>query len=129
MPSGDYLRQFWHVATNDEVGGWNVTNYDVKYTSQLRPELGHRSVAECLSEEVAKHIVRLHNEYRHEIDRQHTRFLTLHDDLAISIIRDDTKFAVHQAVAREQPIEAYIHTVKEMTEQFFDQLRKEGLGG
>lgn len=49
---------FWYAIPNDEIGGWSIVTEDGGPSSV---NTGHR-VADVLTEDLARHIVQVHNQ-------------------------------------------------------------------
>lgn len=54
------LAERWYAVVNDLIGGWCIATAD-KPLSQHRPDDGVTFVGDFLSEEIARHVVELHN--------------------------------------------------------------------
>lgn len=50
----------WYAQPNDLIGGWCITTTDMPLSA------GAFEVADMFTEEVARHIVRLHNDWLHQ---------------------------------------------------------------
>lgn len=62
MGTMDALDQRWYAHPDDLVGGWCAMNVD-KPPSQARPLAGEFEVCSFTREDVARHIVELHNNW------------------------------------------------------------------
>ncbi len=56
----DLLNQRWYANIENLVGGWCVTNVD-KAASEIDYRIGDVLLADCVNEDIAQHIVELHN--------------------------------------------------------------------
>lgn len=53
----------WYAVVNDVIGGWAICNVDKPCSQQsINPEDGEIEIADFIQEDVARYIVRLHNE-------------------------------------------------------------------
>lgn len=57
MPKTGYLKVPWFAKPNDTIGGWCVMPVDEP------PSYGVPEVADFITQELAEHIAKLHNEW------------------------------------------------------------------
>lgn len=55
------LTQRWYVLVDDLIGGYAIANVDKQRTSALDWRQGDSELGSLVSQEVAEHIVRMHN--------------------------------------------------------------------
>lgn len=119
----DLPKQVWHVAQDDEVGGWVVVNYNVQFTSQLESRLGHVVVAHVLTQDIAASIVKQHNE---ELDKQQeTSFHQQFDTLDVRVTYEGKVLALRQVVHKSAQLVEYLQLLDHMVSAFKDRMRKE----
>lgn len=119
--------QYWHAVLNDEIGGWAVTNYNTDATSKLNPHIGHRIVADCLNEKIARHIVELHNrELDREVESVATQFF---DTIEIGVNVGDKKLLARDVVHKRSPLVAYEHAISQTAGLAISKLREGSTDG
>jgi hypothetical protein len=101
---------------NDEVGGWDVANFDTNATSKLNRSLGQRVIAECYDERVARLIAKQHNDVleRHE-DKVWGIFF---DELVLTMYRKGSTYEVKHRVSNVHSPSAHVAVLKGLVEEF-----------
>lgn len=59
----NFITQEWYVVNNDIIGGWSVSNVN-KPISEHEPDKGECDWIDTVTEEIAKYIVEIHENYR-----------------------------------------------------------------
>lgn len=118
----DVQKNYWHVARNDEIGGWSVTNFNVAVTSQLQPDLGHRVVADVLSEEVAREIADTHN--RNVDDRLMFGLDQWFDHVLVQVKVGDIRVAHKELMNPGSPVDMHEHILREVVAGISNKLRE-----
>ncbi len=55
-------RQRWYAVENNSIGGWSIANVNKK-VADINVAEGDREIGCFISQELAEHIVLLHNKY------------------------------------------------------------------
>jgi hypothetical protein len=121
--ASDPTLQYWHPMVNDEIGGWAVANYNTNATSKLNHKLGHHIMADCLTEAIARHIAKAHNDvlYRN-IEHLARRYF---DMVEVRVTRNDKTVVSRQVIPSGSPRLALENSIEQTAGSAVVHLREE----